>query len=277
MLKRNLTMLSTTNLTGEAQMSLKLNDIAEETYVPDENYKSGATVHSVSSRGQMRRIKSRTTGRVVHLLSKLEYIVFILLDLDPRVIDIEDQYKHDLQNSLRLAFELGINHPPQKDVEKKPLTTDFVVTVAGAEQQKFAVYVKYVKDLKGWRTIEKLQLEQMSLARQGIPLYVVTEEEVDRKTHLTLEWITGASLDGCDVDELYSHVRAIEQAFLNNPESRISESLVVLDRENGLPGGTYLNRFKQLVQLGVFHLEFDKDFFEQRGADIRVVEEVLHA
>jgi hypothetical protein len=157
------------------------------------------------------------------------------------------------------------------------LTTDFVVTIAGAEQQKFAVYVKYVKDLKGWRTIEKLQLEQMSLARQNIPLYVVTEEEVDRKTHLTLEWITGASLDGCDVDELYSHVSAIEQAFLNNPESRISESLVVLDRENGLPGGTYLNRFKQLVQLGVFHLEFDKDFFEQRGADIRVVEEVLHA
>lgn len=270
-------MLSTTNMSGEAQMSLQLNEIVEEVYVPDKDYQSGATVHSVSSKGQMRRVKSLTTGRIEYMLSLIEYMTFIIFDLDPRVVDIQSQYSHDLSTTLKLAFDLGINHPPQKDAEKKPLTTDFVITLAGPENEKLGVYVKYVEGLEGWRTIEKLQLERASLARLGIPLYVVTEEQICRKTHRTLEWIIGASLDDCDVDELYSHVTSIENAFLSNPDERIHNSLVALDEVNKLEGGTYLYRFKQLVQLGVFFLEFDKDFFNLRGADIQVVDEVLHA
>lgn len=270
-------MLSTTNKSGEAQMSLKLDEIVEEPYVPDKGYQPGATVHTVSSKGQMRRVKSRTTGRIEYMLSLIEYRAFIIFDLDPRVVDIQSQYSHDLSTTLKLAFDLGINHPPQKDAEKKPLTTDFVITLAGPEHEKLGIYVKYVEDLEGWRTIEKLQLERASLARLGIPLYVVTEEQICRKTHLTLEWILGARLDDCDVAELYSHVAAIENAFLSNPDERIHNLLAALDEANGLEGGTYLYRFRQLVQLGVFFFEFDKDFFNLLGADIKVVDEVLHA
>ncbi|ATD04690.1 hypothetical protein PTE01_25520 [Pseudoalteromonas tetraodonis GFC] len=270
-------MLSTTNMSGEAQMSLKLNEIVEEAYVPDKDYQPGATVHTVSSKGQMRRVKSRTTGRIEHTLSLLEYMVFIILDMDPQVVDIQSQYPHDLKTTLKLAHDLGINHSPQYEPEKKPLTTDFVVTLDGPEHEMFGVYVKYVQDLKGWRTIEKLQLERASLARLGIPLYVVTEEQICRKTHRTLEWIIGANLDDCDVDELYSHVATIENVFLSNPDERIHNLLVALDEEKGGQDGTYLYRFKQLVQLGAFFLKFDRDFFDLRGADIQVVNEVLHA
>lgn len=90
------------------------------------------------------------------------------------------------------------------------------------------------------------------MARLGIPLYVVTEEQICRKTHRTLEWIIGANLDDCDVDELYSHVATIENVFLSNPDERIHNLLVALDEEIGVQDGTYLYRFKQLVQLGAF-------------------------
>lgn len=256
---------------SEAQMSLKLNDFSDDDYVPDENYEPGASVHTVSSRGQMRRVKSKTTGRVVYLLSLLEYIVFLILDIDPNVIDIEEQRKHELQHTLRRAFELGINHPPQNAEEKKELTTDFVVTLRGQPHQKVAIYVKYAKDLNNYRTIEKLQLERDSLAKESIPLYVVTEEQINRKTHLTLEWILGTSIDDCNFNELSTHVEAIKGVFDANPTERIAVSLTSLDEESGCPGGTHLTRFKQLVQFGIFQFEFTKDFFDLTGNDIEVL------
>lgn len=257
-------------------MSLLLNNLTEQSYVPDPDYKAGTTLHDFSSRGQMRRIKSRTTGRVVYLMSKLEYMLFILLDTDPNVIDIREQYPHDLGLSLQTAFDLGINHPPQKDAEKKPLTTDFVVTLKGLEHQPFGLYVKYLNDLDNWRTIEKLQLERASLERQSIPLFIVTEEELCQKTHLTLEWILGASLDNCDEEELLSHVSTIERAFSTHPNKLIQRSLVDLDKEFAEEPGTFLYRFQQLVQLGVFYLEFDRDFNKQCGENISTVCEVVN-
>lgn len=260
---------------NEAQMSLKLNNFEQENYERNPDYKAGVTLHTHSSRGQMRRYKSRTTGEVVYTQSLLEYKALITLDCDPRVIDIEEQYKHDLQHTLSRAFELGINHPPQNQVEKVNLTTDFVVTIAEPEICKVGIYVKYLKDLDNNRTIEKLQLERDSLAHHSIPIYIVTEQEIDQQTHLTLEWILGETIDESEIEELLTFKSGIEEIFQMNPDRRISESLVCLDEKQNLPGGTHLGKFKKLVQIGEFSFEFHKEFFELLGEDIEPISEVF--
>ena len=93
------------------------NNISE---VTGDEYKPGVTVQNFSSQGQMWRIKGKTTGRVHQLMSKLEYMVFLLLDLNPNIVDIKAQYTHDLSKSLEISFQLGINHPPQIAKEKVP-------------------------------------------------------------------------------------------------------------------------------------------------------------
>ena len=272
MLKRNLTMLSKNfgcaDHQGQRQMDLYDGCNSEHNSIDE--YKPGVTIQSCSSQGQMWRIKSRTTGRVCHLLSKLEYQVFLLLDIHPNIIEIKEQYSHDLPLSLKVAFELGVNHPPQNNQEKLPLTTDFVVTYQGVEAKQIGIYVKYAKDLNNYRTVEKLLLEKETLAKRNIPLLVITEKDIDTNVFRNIEWFLTADASQYRLDDAESRSSNIYEQLQASSSEKLTQILARLDNENQRPAGTHLNELKCLLQLGFLHFDLNKEFHEFLGQDINL-------
>ncbi len=56
------------------------------------DYRPWIQVSDFSSLGKSRRVFSRKTGRVHHLLSDIEWHMFLLLEFSPRVLDIREQF-----------------------------------------------------------------------------------------------------------------------------------------------------------------------------------------
>ena len=270
MLKRNLTMLSKNFgcADDQGQRQMDLYDGCNSEHNSIDEYKPGVTIQSCSSQGQMWRIKSRTTGRVCHLLSKLEYQVFLLLDIHPNIIEIKEQYSHDLPLSLKVAFELGVNHPPQNNQEKLPLTTDFVVTYQGVEAKQIGIYVKYAKDLNNYRTVEKLLLEKETLAKRNIPLLVITEKDIDTNALRNIEWFLTADASQYQLDDAKSRASNIYEQLQASSSEKLTQILARFDDENQMPAGTHLNELKCLLQLGFLHFDLNKEFHEFLGQDI---------
>jgi len=242
-----------------------------------ETYKSGVTVQSFSSHGQMWRVYSRTTGRVHQYFSKLEYCTHLLLDLNPNVIDIKDQYSHDLTRSLELSNKLGINHPPQMVKEKKKLTTDFVVEfsgVDGADICTVGIYVKYVKDFANFRTVEKLQLERESLAQIGVPLLISTEETIDKLIMKSIDWMLSVNTSQMEGELTFEYAEALYELLQTNPEKKLTSALNHLDHLEGAQGGFYLKEFKCLLQYGLFSFDLTNNLLLLACRDIELTQKV---
>lgn len=147
-----------------------------------EQYRPWLTVQDVPSRGRATRIKSILFDRVVHVLSKLELYVLYMIEFLPNVWDIQEQYPLSRETTRALAEERGIRHPVYPDTQVPiVMTTDFLVTVRqGVRKTKYAIAVKYDRELKRSRIRRKLDLEQAywECLPTPIPHVIVTEKKV---------------------------------------------------------------------------------------------------
>ncbi|MCW7554020.1 TnsA endonuclease N-terminal domain-containing protein [Endozoicomonas gorgoniicola] len=121
------------------------------------NYIRGLNINEVrSSKGNRKRIvpSIKALGRLVHLMSDLEYKVFKFFDLSKNVLDIREQFPLDREVTLSIAEKLKIKHPSVTDYNTKEpmahwMTTDLLVDYFDNEGNKkqLAVYIKPSKDL----------------------------------------------------------------------------------------------------------------------------------
>ena len=247
--------------TEQRQYSLNLDFSHTPNSPSGEDYKPGVTVQSFSSKGQAWRVLGRTTGRVHQLMSKLEYMVFTLCDLNPNIVDIQEQFSHDLPNSIAVATKLGINHPPQAEKVKKALTTDLVVTFEGHTKRKIGIYVKYEKDLASYRTVEKLALEASSLASVGVPLFVVTEANISKSLIKNLNWILTADVEDLEADLTCDYAVKFYQELQKQDNRKLTEFLEQQDKIQCLRDGRHLQLTKCLIQLGYLQIDLNKDVY----------------
>jgi len=73
-------------------------------------YSPWLTVRDVPSKGRVHRVQGHLTPRTHHLLSALELSTFLLLEWNPLVTDIREQYPLNVEETLEIAKELGIRH-----------------------------------------------------------------------------------------------------------------------------------------------------------------------
>ncbi|KJS45757.1 MAG: hypothetical protein VR70_00270 [Rhodospirillaceae bacterium BRH_c57] len=143
------------------------------------DYKPWLTIQDVPSSGREHRVFSRKTGRIHHLLSDIEWRLFLHLEWCDAVLDIREQFPLDRVITARIADTLGVRHP-QDVASKTPLvmTTDFVVDVLRNGQLAVeALAVKPAAELDKRRPLEKLQMERLYWTGKGIPWRIVTERE----------------------------------------------------------------------------------------------------
>lgn len=155
------------------------------------DYKPELTIQDVSSIGLATRVLGWTTGRVHHLMSKLELKVFFAFDWPKTVVDIREQFPLDIEESKANAAELGIPHPrDRKTKELVPMTTDFLITIRkGIHEVVYAYTVKYAKDLSRRRVMEKFEIERVYWSRRNIAWSIITELDIDHALVANVEWL----------------------------------------------------------------------------------------
>lgn len=157
-----------------------------------ESYKPWLTIQDVPSDGCASRAKGWTSnGRIHHLLSKLERKYFYLLDWSPIVKDIREQFPLPLADTIRIAEQLGVEHPAEPVTgELVVMTTDFLITIErNGALVEVARATKYVQELQDKRSCEKLEIERLYWAERGVDWGVVTEEEIPETLSSNIEGI----------------------------------------------------------------------------------------
>lgn len=155
------------------------------------NYKPYLYVQDVPSIGLATRDKGWKTGRIHHLMSKLEWIFFYILEWSPIVTDIREQFPLALEETLAIAKSLGVTHPTnRKTKELVEVTTDFIVVVGSRTSEvMYARTIKYAKDLSSRRVMEKLEIERIYWTLRNVDWGIVTELDINFVLSANVEWV----------------------------------------------------------------------------------------
>ena len=112
----------------QAQIDRRLKDGRGQGQGSD--YKPFIYTRDVSSLGRSHRLPGSKTRRLHHLLSDLELAIFLTLDRSPHVTDIREQFPMRVEDTVRIAEELGLPHGRYKGTPQV-LTSDFLVDFEG--------------------------------------------------------------------------------------------------------------------------------------------------
>ena len=145
-----------------------------------DNYKPWITNHDFHSRGRVVRVQSKTTLRIMRLLSQLEADVAITYNIATNVLDVREQFPlFETDETVAIAEECGIQHPCYPNGQPVVLTTDFLITLKDSDGKttQVARTVKYVRDLTR-RTLEKFEIERGYWAKRRVDWGIITENDL---------------------------------------------------------------------------------------------------
>lgn len=169
------------------------------------------------SQGLSAKLWAPNIRRHLHLLSNLEMNTALQL-INAGAVDIREQYAlrtedndpefyteyGGAQGTLAIAKEIGIKHSVITKDTPRISTTDFFVL--GCESKKYAVYVRYEKDVpsRGSRQYELLLLQEHYWKIRGVKFCVITEKCIDRNLMKTMRWaMDGANSKNSEATEEY--------------------------------------------------------------------------
>lgn len=224
------------------------------------DYKPELRIQDVSSVGLATRVLGWTTGRIHHLMSKLELMVFYTFDWPDAVVDIREQFPLDIEETQAIAAELRIRHP--RDVKTKELvtmTTDFLITVRnGIQEVVYAYTVKYGKALSSRRVMQKFEIERIYWTRRNVGWAITTELDVDVAFVANVQWVHFYRRLSSLAPLNESAVRRIE-AFLAPhvyaQQAPLRELTNQSDSELSLAPGTSLSVVRHLIATRRFEVD----------------------
>ncbi|WKX26482.1 TnsA endonuclease N-terminal domain-containing protein [Tatumella ptyseos] len=127
------------------------------------------TVRDLSSRGRSHRVYGHKTKRTHHLLLDLELAIFLILEWNPFIQNIREQFPLRIEQTEEIADLNFIPHPAVRGI-KQIMSTDFYVFSSDPINPRFSIQAKYQKDLENIRTIEKLEIERRYWKSKEIPV-----------------------------------------------------------------------------------------------------------
>ncbi len=216
-------------------------------------YKPFLTVRDIASNGRSHRRPAVTHGRIVHLLSDLEFAAFLLFDWNVSVIDIREQFPLNPEKTINIARRLGIKHPVAKGVIQV-MSTDLLIDIKqGGQIVTQAISVKYRVELEDTRVIEKLELEHRYWEGEQVKWFLFTENEVPEALVQNIKWLVH-HLYSFDLDEKsqLATFELILKAIETSPEDKVAIVVRKLDVRKGQKLGTHLQYLRHLLAQGAF-------------------------
>lgn len=215
------------------------------------DYAPWLQVRDVPSHGRRHRMFGTKTQRIHHFMSDVERNVDVGFQEAADVLDVKEQTPLNREETYRIACEMGVKHPLNRDGHEYIMTTDFLVTFAtphGPMQKAYSV--KY-GPVKGKRTLEKLEIERRYWESKGIPWKIVTRDDLDMRfitnvlalrSFFSLEG-TPEPYDGC-FQEIQVYITS---HFLPVSDQRLADWCDELDNLFGIPADNALVVAKHLL------------------------------
>lgn len=187
----------------------------------------------------------RITPRRYHLLSRLEFHTFLILQRQEEVADVLEQFPLPIEATLAVASALGVRHPMLRSGGAAVMSTDFVVVQRGRPS---AYAVKPVDVLAKARTREKLRIERDYWHGLGAEWYLVTDSAIpgdlaDNLFALDGEWDCPEVIGPEYLDLLRLH---LEDA-LRQPVEPLFRVCLAFDEAAGMTRGAALRGVVHLI------------------------------
>jgi hypothetical protein len=173
----------------------------------------------------------------VQLLSPLDVREQYPLRLEGVEEEFESEHP-DARGTMEIAEALGIRHPRVSASDALIMTTDLLVDASA--EKRFAVYVKYTKDLVNSRKKELRAIEAAYWYDRGTRMGVFTERDANKVEIGNLLMFASTNLVGQDL---------VPSAFLHRVVAKanhrpMKEALSEIAAEDGLAYGTVVDKVK---------------------------------
>jgi hypothetical protein len=232
------------------------------------DYKPFIYTRDVSSLGRSHRLPGSKTRRLHHLLSDLELAIFLTLDWSHHVADIREQFPMRVEDTMRIAEELGIRHGRYQGTPQV-LTSDFLVDFDDPQRPTVAIQAKYSADLQKPEVIERLELERRYWQEKGISWAIVTEREVSREAFSNIQWLYPANAeDDITRDDLAHYQQLFLHEFKRHPDRKLTTIAQGLDISGQLEAGQALYWLRQLLARHCFIFNIDTPYRELKPKDL---------
>lgn len=221
------------------------------------NYKPWIQIQDFSSQGNSRRVFSRKTGRVHHLLSDVEWHLFLMLEYADTVLDIREQFPLPRDETLSIAAKKNIKHPLYPGTKVATvMTCDFLVTLYLSGQKVLRAFsCKRSDTAHDLRTLEKLEIERTYFSELDISHHLVFHSELPKNKIANLIWCRGATTHDTGGDEfaeaLTEHMQRMVRELRQTVRScSLSEYCTNYDMRTGAQPGTGLRVARALLWQG---------------------------
>ena len=223
------------------------------------DYKPWIYIHDFPSRGVSARIPGRITGRIHHLLSRNEEYYFYILEADPDVLDIREQFPLRLTETLEIARRLNVKHPWKGDFPFV-MTTDFLVTRADGLHART---IKCSDELDNPRIIEKFSIEQAYWNVRGIDWKIVTEKQISRDRALNCQWLySGEAPENLIPDPgIRQEAQAALMGLIDEDSLLPAGCIEPFESAFRLPAGSAIALYKSLIITGTITPDMNKKLF----------------
>ena len=155
------------------------------------SYKPWIEVGMVSSLGRSRRVWSAKTDRTHHLLSDVEYRLFLALEWSTSITDIREQFPLDRDVTQDVARQLGIRHPHYPTTQVPTvMTVDFLVTrIRNGVECLEAFNAKRTEEAEDENSLVKLEIQRATLELIEIPHHLVFHTDIPIQKVKNIDWI----------------------------------------------------------------------------------------
>lgn len=161
-----------------------------------EVYKPWFTVRDVKNNKTFRKeITGLTVRRKHHLLSALEYYLFLIMDFRSDVVDIREQFPLlPLSLSRKIALTLGVEHPKvigTKTPTPFVMTTDLLVTFRTPERLRYVAFcVKPEEELCKPGILAKIEIERVWWESIGVDFKIFIGNQHTKIQSHNILWAT---------------------------------------------------------------------------------------
>lgn len=222
------------------------------------NYRPWVTVTSFSSLGVSRRVPSPKFGRRIHLLSDVEYKLFLALEWSEKVLEVYEQYPLDRDATQEVARKLGIRHPcyPQTSVPAV-MTVDFLVMCQRGDKAHLVGFdAKRSDEAEKAESLAKLEIQRMTLAEEGIDHHLVMEGQFPATMIENIAWIRDALVKDDEQEEYPGFWDSMKSRMAAEwsrgslpmpPTTKLADYCMAFDDRHGVQRGTGLRAARMLM------------------------------
>jgi len=188
----------------------------------------------VASFGTKHKCQGIKSKRVHHFLSTNEYLFFVLLEFQPDVIEIYEQFPLlPVTKTQLIAEALEIKHPRYiRTTTNMVLTTDFLVKLDSGKWKAYSV--KPAKSMENKRTVQKQTMEKAYWELHGIDWCLVLDRDIKTTASTNLSLLRHYASLPIESQEIISWKRVFSKKLSANNRNQTSEIIRKASEQLGI-------------------------------------------